>query len=461
MSMVEIMIVSVIFVSALALTMEALTASKRYQTMAKTQDDLTTYEIDTLQRRLASDFALSGWYFYASEDIDGNGTLEPDEDLNGDSVLSANDFTDQALDPRLRYYPYLRGRLSAARGLAFLPRQEASGGELSSTADWRSSATTADMLVANARQIGLIFDPALAVEMLQPSNEPIFLRVSTGPWTDDPGEADRLQPSDMIFFPTYGRQASGGLVVPKGARAYDWRQVDNYADLPKSTDGQELVLRLSAWDDAAGTGTWRHRNSLLATDNPNYMRPYGVQAWGAALNDGASGARLRIQFETTAANLMYLDPTPGTDYQQPPSELREYTYALIPSPRGFGRLVRAHTAAQPTGGANLGVEVGDWITDPSRSTGYQIDLVLSDDVVRTVWMTRRHDRDLDANRVTLRVVVARVGADAVTEDGLRQVLWRAIDLSLCMRAMNESADQIAAEALVDVPALADNIPFVY
>lgn len=474
-TLLEVIIAISLFIAVIAVAFQSMIATRRYQVIGETHDEVFVYDSERILERIASDLGTSGWYFYGKEDLDNDNILDPGEDLDSSGTLNDIDYTVAGRDRSMLYFPYVTGNTSASRGTAFPTRVDPTvNGEFTRLSPWTATRfpswtagqVTADKtaLVNTAKRMHLVVPTNLAAtnpnaidlaaEMVQPSNELIFLRVGVGPWNADPNEIDRGNQTDMIFFPSYGWSGSS-LVVPSGAPAHNWRIADNYANLPLYNSTQ-TVRHMSAYEDD-GTGTYKHRNSLLPVADPDYRRPYGVQAWGAAINQGASGPSLRIQFETIQASRMYFDPANGQDYLQPPPELRDYIYAVVPSPRGFGRLVRAHAV---TGiGGTVGVEPGQRITSTAEARGYQIDLVLSDDVVRMQWTTRRHDRTLAANQVRLRMVLAKQTSETTTEDASRQMLMRRVDMVFSMLARNEYDDQKAAADKIDIPA--GNVPFTF
>lgn len=475
MTLVEIMITIVILMLGLTICFEALTTTKRYEVMGQLQDELED-DATAVLRQASSDLATSGWHFPANEDANGNGVLDASEDTNGNGILDDADYTLPALDRSQLYYPYLMAMTTAATGHAFPTRQVIDpavygplnrSNSLVTMTPWRPAlypgwsssniATYRTALVARARSQRILLPDDLATEMVQPSNELVFLRVATGPWQADPGRAERQIASDMLFFPSYGRDAGNNLVAPTGAHASPWRVSDNYTNLPHDQAGRNAVFNSSSYEDD-GAGGYVHRNSVLATSDPLYQQPYGAQAWGAYLDDAASGPVLRLQWETVTADRMYRDRTDGQDDFTPPNDLRDFIYAVVPSPRGTGRLVRAH-AVLAAGTPVLGIETGEWITDPTRPRGYAIDKILSDDVVRAVWTTRRHDATLPANQVRLRLVMAHLSRGI--SDGFRQLQWRVVNHVFTLRARNESADQEESQSRIDIPALANNLPFTF
>lgn len=476
-TLVEVVLATAIFLAVMAMTMESLLTAQRYRGWSEQQDEVQE-RLDLVTNQMTRDISTSGWFFPQTEDVNGNGTLDVGEDLDGNGALSEVQYASVSADRQMRYYPFVTANTAAARGSAFVSRQDPAGGNFSTMSPWSATtypgwtstqvSTLAASLVDRMRDAGLLLTPDLAREMVQPSNELIFLRVATGPWQADPLEMDRQSLPDLTFFPGYSAsqvkasdvqvtRANGSTYWRTGgSRAYDWRQLSNWDNLPKDSAGKNLVFRPSAWVDD-GSGNFVHINSQLPTTDPDYLKPYGAPAWGAALDDGASGPRLRVQWETITENRMYVDANAGQDDNQAPDDLREFCYAVIASPSGFGRLVRAH-AVTSSGTPVLGNQPGEWISAPAATRGWQIDLVLSDDVVRVTWTTRRHDKALSANQVRARIVLARPTHESV--NGLRQIEWRIIERNLVMEARNEYDDQIAAAELIDV-ATANNIPFVY
>jgi hypothetical protein len=100
-----------------------------------------------------------------------------------------------------------------------------------------------------------------------------------------------------------------------------------------------------------------------------------------------------------------------------PERLQEFTYAVVPTPLGLGRLVRAAKvlASGLPASAKEGIEIGD-ILAGDATYKMVIDRVYSDDVVRIVFDTYRtidqgsaedEVRTLAPNQVRLRLYMAR------------------------------------------------------
>jgi hypothetical protein len=468
-TLIELVIASAIFMTLMAALLESLAATKRYEATSIIRDDLQG-ECDSTVRAIAADLASSGWYFY----------------LNPTTPV---DYSNASTDRNMRYYPYVRGQttgFTGSTGYAFPTRVDMTGMNTTSLLTGLSPWTPglypgwtytqvpslAAALVAQAAQRGIPIhhstaainnDPDaasqlrqkvcdLAVELVKPSNDLIFLRGANGAWTSDPAENDNTVPADLVFFPSYSQSAGGGLTKNVGAKASDW--VPPPAPLTMKA-GMPVYFPSSYTDD--GSGGYVHRNSTLPVDDPLYGKPYGPRSWGAFLDDGGAGLAIRMQWETLSADRLGLDPNPGIDDFPLPDDLREFTYALIPSPTGFGRLVRAHTVLATSGAHTLGVEVGNWITDTSATRGYQINKILSDNVVRTVWVTRRHDPTLGVNQIRMRIIFAR--ASKQPEGGQHSLIFRQVDQVFTMQASNGHDDQEAAAALIDIGT--DNLPYTF
>lgn len=461
-SLIEVTMALAIFMVVMAGVMEAMTTSNRLTTQAVTHTDLQLSEKELI-RSVTSDLAMSGWNFHPTEDQDGDGVLDSNEDLDGSGTLTDvvyNVSGDTPVeDRRLRYYPFVNVATAELAGRGFRSRQypAGAGGQatflattlapsaaavqangLSRLSPWPAddtgaAAASAATILARATAQDVLLTQDLAEDMAAPSSDLIYLRVATGPWSADPGEAERRQSDDMRFFPGFG-----GGTPPPGASAQAWNTPDNHANLPG-------VLFPSEYELLPGGG-FRHRN---ATDLVAATDMYGVRAWGAMLDDAAAGDVIRIQWEAIAADRVDLDRQASTDNEMAPEDLREFVLALVPSPIGLGRLVRAHAVIKPSGTTpGVGVEPGDWISDPAADVGWEIDRVLSDDVVRVRWTTRRHDRNLAVNEIRLNLVMAKV--QPTGHGGSRAVISRRLTTSLTMWARNQYEDVRTAQSLIDV-----------
>jgi type II secretory pathway pseudopilin PulG len=463
-TLIEVVIAFAIFMSLLAAVLQSLVSTTSFVNSSTLQDDVQL-GARSVSRALTSDIAMSGWYFPASEDQDGDGTLDTGEDVNGDGALGDVSYnvvgTTPAADRALRYYPFVNVATSALAGTAFSTRRypgAGGGGGFQETADLAPSvdlmgrndltalspwpALSAGEIVDRARTMGVLIDPDLATELASPSADLIYLRAATGDYADDPALVDAALREDMVFFPGYTIDATGTATAIRGATAQAWNTPDNHANLPFVGTRQTVLFPSEYVPD--GSGGYVHRN---AQSGAATTEPYGVRAWGARLDDSASGPKLSIQWEAIAADRVDLDPNTGADDPTPPDDLREYVYALLPSPLGMGRLVRAHSVLK-TGSPEVGVEVGDWISDPTRNRGWVINQVISDDVARIQWWTRRHDRSLQPNQVRARLILARVARQA--DGGQRQVFWREVTSVMAMWARSEYQDTKDAQTLIDV-----------
>ena len=156
--------------------------------------------------------------------------------------------------------------------------------------------------------------------------------------------------------------------------------------------------------------------------------PYGLPMWGGRLNQLENDPDFQSQWDTvvqpTYSNVGGGDPDAAN--------LRDFMYAVIPSPSGgTGRLVRAYRARIADEAGGVGV-IGAWpgqYLHIAGATGMKIDRVVSDHVVRIVFDTFRTDEALDVNQVRVRVSLLR--------ENLRRpgtFYAHAIDCVLAMRA---------------------------
>lgn len=465
-TLMEVVIALGIFMGLMVSIMQTMIGTNRLVIDSAIKDDVQ-FSSHELTRNIATDMSTSGWFFPGSEDTNANGILDLGEDLNGNSTLDDFVFNingaNASADRALRYYPFVNVPVAGLYGAAFYRRKFPSAGgggvsggfwetsQLSPTVAQISrnplsllspySGLTTTQIVAAGKRMGIAVPSDLANEMASPSADLVFLRVATGPWRENPNDSSSDQRSDMLFFPGYINTGTGPTPLP-GETAQAWNTPGNHDNLPR-IGTRNTVLYPSEFGLDVATGYIYHN----ATATTAATDPYGVRAWGARLDDSSGGMVLRIQWETITADRMDLDPETGTDNTTPTADLREFVYAILPSPIGLGRMVRAHSVVS-SGTRRVGVEVGDWISDPTQTRGWVIDRVMSDDVVRIQWWTRRHDRNLQPNQVRARIILARVSGNAV--EAQRELIWREVIGSFTMWAQNEYQDVKDAQTLIDV-----------
>ena len=266
------------------------------------------------------------------------------------------------------------------------------------------------------------------------SQELIFLRAQMGEWQPDPAEQDRV---NLLNF--------GGV-------SDHWRLTGGMnftnATQPDEVWNRTGVIRPSEWEVQPAAVPGR-RTGFLA-ERPG--APPGLRSVPEAFMHGAygffDGGSSELLLETRWETRVHWDTLTTSDFIAAPggsrilgnASLREYTYALIPSPVGVGRLVRAYSeniAAAP--GRRFGAKVGEVIGRDS-GTGAQvvIDAVLSDHVCRVLFDTYRTDATLALNQVRLRLFLAIVPQ----ADPSRGIQLHRTDATFTMQAADSDSNNV-------------------
>lgn len=430
-TLLEVVIAFALFLAAIGVVMEAIVATRHLSSLGAAKDQV---EIDAngIIRVMAADLALSGW------ELGDGGT-------NFAGVAPAT-------DRGLRYYPMVQVQRS--------PDGTNTAG-FNTTLPW----TRLSPEVLEVRKLPAILPGAETDDLVSPlpnwdasfharSTQLVFLRSTIGSWRADvdPGSAGdesiyrNLTEAEYVAIPPervqlpvldFTRDSNG---LETGWQ--DWRTASQHARLG--------VLFTSGFYESV-PGTWTQRF-------PD--QPYGV-TMDAGWYDWTDleTAPIKPSWESmrkpNTAGLPAITGMTASEviraYTIAPERLREYMYAVVPSPTalGMGRLVRAYrrvdAAAFP-----VGVEPGNRITDVANDAGLiateqvamVIDKVLSDDVVRVVFDTYRtvdagsaQVTTLGINQVRVRLYLAR---RQVTNPDV--VVRRLVETTLSMRARSSGGD---------------------
>lgn len=423
MSLLEIIISVSILLVLCSLVLQALVSAKLQTAMGEADDDINRDSSSVLQT-ISLDLAESGWHF-----PDGN-------------RLSTTFVTDR----NERYFPYVvqqRSLSSLGQGLGsrfpHVTRDEAMVRLPALSAVLPGDAVDAD---TNYPDTALV---AYRASYSARSQELIFLRQNTRGWPADP----TLRQPPLETFPegdwndnsVANRQAlgilapsawiprfdSGGLVVGWAPRPWDVNRDGSILPNPVDGDGDGLP-------DGSYEGDL---NQDGVPDLPASAVPYGAPLLAGELVLGGSSLTLRPIWETLTAPNYQVET--GTEI---PEELREFMYAVVPSPfGGTGRLLRAYkcTLAAETNPLVSGTFPGQFITPisaPVPTYGMKVDRVLSEHVARILFDTFRTDSTLDVNQVRVRIYFAR---PSVADPKL--VLFRTIDTVIGMRAKVSEANR--------------------
>ena len=412
-TLVEVMIAMVLFTVALGVAIQALQAAKSYEALGNAQDDLQT-DGRVILGQIGNDLICSSWYF---PDAKKAGVIYPG--------------VTPAVDRTLRYYPYVQ--IPGNVGSKFpqhLRDSAANRPNLPSEYDSLLPGISSDATS------GAVSD--WKNSFYAPSQEIVFLKSTVSFWNSktDSFYANQDQVPVLDF-----------VKAPRNT----WRAPSQHETLN--------ILHPSGWQqdkDGAGNvlGYLPRPVDPLAPSGPKSdQEPYGVvMESGLLLEPTGELSNIGVNWQTIS----------GEGFKPPPdlndtvngidvSDLKEFSYCVVPSPYGFGRLVRAirvnNATSYPAGKiinsaggvyANIGI-----LLSRNGDDGMVVDKVLSDHVVRVVFDTYRTvDKgaaevvSLDINQIKVRVFMAR--QSNINKDLLISKVFETV---VSMRAQNSSRDK--------------------
>lgn len=434
MSFLEITIAVALFMVVMASVFETQVAGVAYAARAEGQDELTTESTRVLDV-IAADIASSGWWFSDR----------------------AADYKSAGTDRTMRYLPFVQMQDTGGTNTA-----DALGAAFPHT--WRDRADPRshpvlplaldDYLPGTVTDRTSLMSAALAATATERtawyesyyarSQEPIFLKASISAWNHvEDVMLNTMDGEAVLFF--------------SGTRN-DWKQVSASDAAEEAKRARLRILYASGWKplvDGSGNVSgyeprkiYTYRSDPVngtaldaATQGDADNIPYGVVMESGILMD-PNGDLGNIQ-----VNWITIDGKAYTTAAMDANNLREFTYAVVRSPVGLGRLVRAHKIEDSAASAGFGVEVGQLLPRDSSATGsyyMRVDKVLSDNVVRIVFDTFRtvdagstDVSTLDYNTVRARIYFARVPNGGQPQD----VQYRVVDRVFTMRAQNSARDK--------------------
>lgn len=193
---------------------------------------------------------------------------------------------------------------------------------------------------------------------------------------------------------------------------------------------------------------WQRNGSAWAQVSPS--APYGQVMEACYLYTAGGSTDLKLQLE------QQIQPDFKT---QDPANVRLFSYVVVPSPAGvgLGRLVRAYTTPGLVG--TIGAENGQRIASTAGSS-LMVDKVLSDNVVRIVFDSARHNDGLGINNVRATIYFAKMSEH---QRSTPLVVRRAVTMVFALRAANSYQDKSDTRALIKTStAFASGaIPFGY
>lgn len=435
-TLLEVVIAFGILIMVLAAVFDTLVASKHLESNAVASDEVAASSGNILAA-ISGDLAVSGWHLPPTEDLNNNDEVDADEKIvNDDSVIDSISYIGSTRDEdrNLWYFPYVVVQ-GSAQGTRFP--------HLTRSTALRGPSTLPPGLPGDATDATATFSgdtDAWRDSYYARSQELVFLRATVGQWhasasTDEWRREDRTASyADTL---TASRSQTSLNFSSNGATTLtraDWLKSNNHNALG--------VLFASGWAEDVDANGVAVGYVARTAGNISPTPYYGVVLDGGWYDPDAEGTDgdmpVKIQWQT-----MGKPSFSRADYA--PARLQEFTYAVVPTPLGLGRLVRAAKtlASGLASGVHEGIEVGD-ILEGDETYKMVIDRVFSDDVVRIVFDTYRtvdqgsttgEVRTLAPNQVRLRLYLAR--RQASNPSVINSRMYEAI---LGMRSRSASAE---------------------
>jgi hypothetical protein len=401
-TLVELIIAMGILLAVIASAMNVVTGTYGTTAMTEAKDRLNREAVDIVNL-MSDDLGQSTWLYFDNTTPGG-----PFIDTTATALESSTDDSTKA------YYPYVQ-----------LQNNGAGVGGLN-TLDFPHTQRPASMvalpalpsnLPGSAADATTLFTPAGRANFLSSfharSQELLFIKLTSAPWTSDPAA-----------------QAPNSLVFSAG----DWSGTDQSA-ANRTAIG---VLYPSGWAEVRnGAGDITGYSSRQP--NP-LLPPYGVRLTATDVRMINSEPVILPNYETIDVP-DYTPPTAGAADQSP----REYTYAVVPSPIGLGRLVRAYSVRKASYATLVaGTNPGQFISDLTLggANAMVVDRVLSDNCVRIVMDTYRTEPRI-AGQAGLGVYDIRVRLYMAKRSSAssKLVIYRTLESVLTMRGRTSEVDR--------------------
>lgn len=430
-SFMEVIIAVALLATVMALAMESLMAGQNYDQFSSLQDDLAL-ESTRIMSQIRNDLTVSGWEF-------------PTQPLADYKVNATTDRT-------LRYYPFVQIQshdgTTTTQGLGSAteygwshrpPNMVVLGGtpgspspdswhdigrlDIGEPADFGKTAAAAfasavSRGAANGAASATNIDAYWHRSFFARSQEILFLRSTVSTW-DERTETviSNVDQPPLLSF--------------KGIRQ-QW-STPVYHD-------QLHILRAAGWyavkDGSGAVLSWNPYPIPGSSASTASTYPYGVvMDAGYLVEPDASISTIGVNWRTTDGSTYNHDTDSAADMNAYASKLRVYSYCVIPSRLGFGRLVRAmrsNDAATRTWGTDIGNKIAE-----SGSSCMVIDRVLSDHVMRICFDTYRTLPDVSSAEINQVQVRLYMGARADTGT----TITRMYETTMCMRSRNTQADK--------------------
>ena len=472
-TLLEVTMASALMMGLMAMVLDSMVTARHLESIGWAKDELE-FESSQILGAVSDSLTMSGWHLPASEDFNRDNVLTAEEDLDGDGQISVLTYSGMtaAQDRDAWYYPYVviqdpNGALIDGLGTHFahinrppvavvlpslpatLPGNELPGSDvtrlfLSNDAAWkRSFQARSQELVFLKATIGQ-WDPTL--DAFSPNKKSV-----TG--SEDASYKAAVRRAGLhgrvLNFSFCDANLNGAIEPGERLTTTSWRTANNHDALG--------VLHACGWAEVlAGGGVLTGYSER--TPNLPYGSILDAGWYDAAALGTDDDLPVKAQWETIIA------PTfSAEDYE--PSALREYTYAVVPSTLGYGRLVRAYKmryTALPSGTVQ-GYEINNIlpVRDPgnpavslAHAGGWcmRVDQVLSDNVVRITFDTYRTiDQGAASGLVTTLApnqILVRVYLAKRQLSGQHTVISKRIETIISMRARSSQSDVRSVQTIL-------------
>ena len=472
-TLIEVTIAAVILVTVMVMLFESMASSTAMSDLGSMEDELADDERQIV-RTIEMDLSASGWHLadsihadevaaavnpdvsdFLSFDPGENGWNHQDFYLGTASMTAAQKF---ANDRVRTYYPFIQTQTGLGLGntvtSSYVNRQS-----------WAYTQRASDYHTPG------VLPSNVPPEYSGISREIFFLRTTIAGWSQYAWDQQQAATSFRGTTEEWIRASS--LARTGGSASASPTEILSDKIAREKLD----LLFISGWEpDPVNSGLVTFRR-LSSGQYPNVDPLTGKPVYGNVLESGlietsSNGSLLvKPKWETMALGTI-VDPVTNVTRTRTPAEnalptnFRVYQYAVVPSSQGtdresvtpernyFGSLVRAFSvdfddpSAPPNRGK--GTSPGKWISyDEVTHRAMVVDKVLSDNVVRVLFNTFRHDSNLSVNQVSMVLYLAK--RTAVDPQITR---YRKVETVFHLGTRNGSSD-----LTYDAEALGSALPF--
>lgn len=470
-TLIEVTIAAVILVTVMVMLFESMASSTAMSDLGNMEDELADDERQII-RTIEMDLSASGWHLaeslqadelaavanpevsdFLSFDPGENGWNHQDFYLGTTGMTTAQKLTND----RIRtYYPFIQAQTGLGLGntvtYPYVNRQS-----------WAYTHRAPDYHLPG------VLPSSVPPEYTGISREMFFLRTTISGWSQNAWDQQPVTASFKGTAEEWFKASSlarvGGSATSSASEVLDDKIAREALDL----------LFISGWEaDPSNPGLVTFRtmsNGQFPFVDPLTGKPlYGSVLESGLIEISSNGSLLvKPKWETMALGTIVDNGVPRTKTPAEnalPTNFRVYQYAVVPSAQGndresvtpernfFGSLVRAFSVDFDDPGAppnrGRGTSPGKWISyDEITHRAMVVDRVLSDNVVRVLFNTFRHDSALSVNQIRMELYLAK--RTAVDPQITR---YRKVETVFHLGTRNGSSD-----LAYDAEALGPAIPF--